>query len=337
MRILLIMDPGIAVPPPNYGGHERLVYMFAEEYIKLGHEVTLLAGPDSVISGKVYTFGVNNLQRSKWQKTKELLFAWKFLYQKRKQFDLIHNFGRLAYLIPILNSSVKKIMTYGRPVAQAGIKKITAMANQHLIFTACSNYCVGTGNVAGRWETVYNAIDFSKYQLQENVKDNAPLMFLGRLDKIKGLHTAIQVAKATNNKLWIGGNIPDTADNYQYYKETLEPQFDGRQIIYLGALNDEQKNHYLGKAKALLFPIEWDEPFGMVMIEAMACGTPVIGFRRGSVPEVIADGKNGFIAQTKEDMINAIQKITDVNRSTCRAVAYSKFDVSIIAKDYLNL
>jgi len=337
MKILLIMDPGIAVPPPNYGGHERLVYMFAEEYIKLGHEVTLLAGPDSVISGKVYTFGVNNLQRSKWQKTKELLFVWKFLYQKRKQFDLIHNFGRLAYLIPILNSSVKKIMTYGRPVAQAGIKKITAMANQHLIFTACSNYCVGTGNVAGRWETVYNAIDFSKYQLQENVEDNAPLMFLGRLDKIKGLHTAIQVAKATNNKLLIGGNIPDTADNYQYYKETLEPQFDGKQIIYLGALNDEQKNHYLGKAKALLFPIEWDEPFGMVMIEAMACGTPVIGFRRGSVPEVIADGKNGFIAKTKEDMINAIQKITDVNRSTCRAVAYSKFDVSIIAKDYLNL
>ncbi|MCX2492589.1 glycosyltransferase family 4 protein [Pedobacter sp. PF22-3] len=337
MRILLIMDPGIAVPPPNYGGHERLVYMFAEEYIKLGHEVTLLAGPDSVISGKVYTFGVNNLQRSKWQKTKELLFVWKFLYQKRKQFDLIHNFGRLAYLIPILNSSVKKIMTYGRPVAQAGIKKITAMANQHLIFTACSNYCVGTGNVAGRWETVYNAIDFSKYQLQENVEDNAPLMFLGRLDKIKGLHTAIQVAKATNNKLLIGGNIPDTADNYQYYKETLEPQFDGKQIIYLGALNDEQKNHYLSKAKALLFPIEWDEPFGMVMVEAMACGTPVIGFRRGSVPEVIADGKNGFIAQTKEDMINAIQKITDVNRSTCRAVAYSKFDVSIIAKDYLNL
>lgn len=331
------MDPGIAVPPPNYGGHERLVYMFAEEYIKLGHEVTLLAGPDSVISGKVYTFGVNNLQRSKWQKTKELLFAWKFLYQKRKQFDLIHNFGRLAYLIPILNSSVKKIMTYGRPVAQAGIKKITAMANQHLIFTACSNYCVGTGNVAGRWETVYNAIDFSKYQLQENVEDNAPLMFLGRLDKIKGLHTAIQVAKATNNKLLIGGNTPDTADNYQYYKETLEPQFDGKQIIYLGALNDEQKNHYLGKAKALLFPIEWDEPFGMVMIEAMACGTPVIGFKRGSVPEVIADGKNGFITKTKEDMINAIQKITDVNRSTCRAVAYSKFDVSIITKDYLNL
>ncbi|WP_406825664.1 glycosyltransferase [Pedobacter sp. KACC 23697] len=331
------MDPGIAVPPPDYGGHERLVYIFAEEYTNLGHEVTLLAGPDSVISGKVYTFGVNHLQRSKWQKTKELLFVWKFLYQKRKQFDLIHNFGRLAYLIPILNSSVKKIMTYGRPVAQAGIKKITAMANQHLIFTACSDYCVGTGNVAGRWETVYNAIDFSKYQLRENVEANAPLMFLGRLDKIKGLHTAIEVAKTTNNQLWIGGNIPDTADNYRYYKEILEPQFDGEQIIYLGALNDEQKNHYLGKAKALLFPIEWDEPFGMVMIEAMACGTPVIGFKRGSVPEVITDGKNGLIVKNKKAMIQSLQKITSIDRTACRAIAFKKFDISIIARQYLNL
>lgn len=337
MKILLIMDPGIAVPPPDYGGHERLVYMFAEEYTNLGHEVTLLAGPDSVISGKVYTFGVNHLQRSKWQKTKELLFVWKFLYQKRKQFDLIHNFGRLAYLIPILNSSVKKIMTYGRPVAQAGIKKITAMAHQHLIFTACSDYCVGTGNVAGRWETIYNAIDFSKYQLRENVEANAPLMFLGRLDKIKGLHTAIEVAKTTNNQLWIGGNIPDTADNYRYYKEILEPQFDGEQIIYLGALNDEQKNHYLGKAKALLFPIEWDEPFGMVMIEAMACGTPVIGFKRGSVPEVITDGKNGLIVKNKKAMIQSLQKITSIDRTVCRAFAFKKFDISIIARQYLNL
>ncbi|WP_316824786.1 glycosyltransferase [Pedobacter miscanthi] len=337
MRILLIMDPGIAVPPPNYGGHERLVHMFAEEYTRLGHEVTLLAGPDSKISGQTITFGINNLQRSKFQKLKELFKAWKYLFSNRNNFELIHNFGRLAYLIPILNSPAKKIMTYGRPVSKKGIKIVTALPNQNLIFTACSNYCVSTGNVAGRWETVYNAIDFSKYNLVQQVNRDAPLIFLGRMDKIKGLHTAIEVALETENILLIGGNIPNTADNLNYFKEHVEPKFDGKQIIYLGPLNDEQKNHYLGQAKALLFPIEWDEPFGMVMVEAMACGTPVIGFKRGSVNEVITNGKNGFIVENKEAMIQTLQKIIAIDRPACRTFTLSKFDVSIIAKHYLNL
>lgn len=337
MRILLMMDPGIPVPPPLYGGHERLVYMFAEAYAKLGHEVSLLAGPNSNISGKVYSFGVNNLNRSKWQKLKELVYAWKFLFQKRNQFDFIHNFGRLAYLFPITNSKAKKIMTYGRPVSQKGIKFINSLPNKNLIFTACSDYCVSTGNVAGLWKTVYNAIDFSAYQLNENVAEDAPFMFLGRLDKIKGLQTAIEVALETGNKLWIGGNIPDTPDNYAYFKEVLEPKFDGEQIIYLGALNDEQKNNYLGKAKALLFPIEWDEPFGMVMAEAMACGTPVIGFKRGSVPEVIQEGITGFIVTNKVEMIAAIPKISTIDRSNCRTTALKRFDVPVITNDYLTL
>ena len=210
MRILLIMDPGIPVPPLLYGGHERLVYPFAEEYHRLGHEVTLLAGPDSHCSGTTVTFGINDLNRSWLQKTKEILFAWKYLRRNRNNFDMIHNFGRLIYLLPVLNSDSKKIMTYGRKVTQSGIRAVNRLPHRNLIFTACSNYCVGTGNVAGTWKTVYNAIDFSLYQLNETVSANAPLMFLGRLDKVKGVHTAIKVAKATNNQLLIGGNIPNT-------------------------------------------------------------------------------------------------------------------------------
>ncbi|HTD40647.1 MAG TPA: hypothetical protein VK671_08510, partial [Mucilaginibacter sp.] len=186
MRILLIMDPGIPVPPKLYGGHERLVYLFAEEYIKLGHDVTLLAGPDSYCSDKTITFGVNELNRSSAQKRKELLFAWKYLWQNRNKFDLIHNFGRLAYLLPVINHPVKKIMTYGRPVSQRGIKMINTLPTRNIIYTACSNYCVSTGNVAGKWKTVYNAICFSQYNLNETLSADAPLMFLGRLDKVKG-------------------------------------------------------------------------------------------------------------------------------------------------------
>src|SRR6185437_11470276 len=129
MRILLVMDPGIPVPPPLYGGHERLVFMFAEEYQKLGHEVTLLAGPGSRCGGATVTFGDNNLRRSRAERNKEMAFAWKYLYKNRHKFDLVHNFGRLAYLLPILNGRVKKIMTYGRPVSSTGIKIVTSLPN----------------------------------------------------------------------------------------------------------------------------------------------------------------------------------------------------------------
>lgn len=337
MRILLIMDPGIPVPPATYGGHERLVYMFAEQYSKMGHEVSLLAGPDSKISCRNYEFGVNDLTRSKYQKFKELISVWKFLSTKKNEFDLIHNFGRLAYLFPILNSSVKKIMSYGRPVAKKGIKIINALPNRNLIFTACSNYCVSTGNVAGHWETVYNAIDFSNYKLNEKVATDAPLMFLGRIDKIKGLHTAIEVALETNSKLWIGGNITNTVDSYEYFKKFIEPKFDYKQIIYLGALNDAEKSEYLGKAKALLFPIEWDEPFGMVMVEAMACGTPVIGFKRGSVPEVINEGITGYVVNDKKEMILKLNDISEISRVNCKSFAKNRFDVTTIALNYLAI
>ena len=336
MKILLIMDPGLPVPPKLYGGHERLVYLFAEEYIRLGHEVTLLSGPGSYCSGETVTYGINDLKRPFWQKAKEMLFVWKYLFLNGGKFDLVHNFGRLIYLLPVLNFSTKKIMTYGRPVSQKGIKTVTSLPNHNLVFTACSNYCVSTGNVAGTWHTVYNAIDFSKYTLVPAVESTAPLVFLGRLDKVKGVHTAIEVAKATDNKLIIGGNIPDTADNLAYYKTDIEPLIDGHQIRYIGPLNDADKNKWLGKAKALLFPIEWDEPFGLVMIEAMACGTPVIAFKRGSVAEIV-NSVNGIIANNTTEMQNAIVKAETLDRSLCREDAIVRFDVKKIAACYLAL
>lgn len=337
MRILLIMDPGIPVPPQLYGGHERLVYLFAEEYTRLGHQVTLLAGPGSRISGNVVEFGVNDLDRPKKQLRAEMVFAWRYLFKNRKNFDLVHNFGRLIYLLPILNGSVKKIMTYGRPVSKKGISMVTSLPNKNLLFTACSNYCVSTGNVAGKWRTVYNAIDFSSYQHSANVAADAPLIFLGRLDKIKGAHTAISVARASGSKLILAGNIPHTADNIAYYKREIEPLIDNKQIKYVGALNDVEKNHWLRQCKALLFPIEWDEPFGMVMIEAMACGTPVIAFKRGSVPEVVEEGISGHIVNNETEMVDAVSMINKIDRLKCREKAESRFDVKLIAAAYLNL
>jgi len=252
MRILLVMDPGLPVPPKLYGGHERLVYLFAEEYQRLGHEVTLLSGPESHCSGKTITFGTNDLNRSKSMRLREAFFVWRYLRKNRNNFDLVHNFGRLIYLLPILNSPVKKIMSYGRKVAPFGIKVMNRLPNKNIVYTACSDYCVGTGNVAGKWATVYNTIDFGNYTATPIVPDDAPLAFLSRLDKIKGPHIAIDIALKSGNKLLIAGNEPTTPDNVEYYDTLVRPLIDQKQIVYIGAVNDAQKNEFLGKCKVRL-------------------------------------------------------------------------------------
>jgi len=338
MRILILMDPGIPVPPQGYGGHERLVEMFAKEYRQLGHDVHLLVGPGSIVEGcAVFTYGKTGFPPSARAAYTAVLQAWKFLWKYKNNYDLVHNFGRLIYLLPVLNKPVKKIMTYGREISKRNIKWINSLPNKNLVFTGCSNNLVSRGSVAGTWKTMYNAIDFKKYDLQEMVPDTAPLIFLGRIERVKGCHTAIKVSKASGNKLIIAGNLSVLKEEQQYFEEEIKPHIDNEQIKYVGQLNDEQKNKYLGTAKALLFPIEWNEPFGMVMVEAMACGTPVIAFNKGSVNEVIDDGTTGFKTTDYTGMIESVNRVDSINRRECRHIAEKRFDVSVIAKQYLEL
>lgn len=338
MRILIVMDPGIVVPPKGYGGHERLVYMFAKEYARLGHDVHLLVTAGSVVEGcTVHPFGKEGFPPKKWDARKAIPTAWKFLWKHRNQFDLIHNFGRLAYLLPILNHPAKKIMTYGREISSRNIQFMNQLPNKSIVYTGCSKDLISRVDAGGRWEAVYNAIPFEQYTLQTMVAADGPLIFLGRIERIKGAHTAIAVAKATGHRLILAGNVSPLADERAYFEQEIEPQLDGTQIQYVGAVNDEQKNHYLGQAKALLFPIEWNEPFGMVMAEAMACGTPVVGFRSGSVNEVIDEGITGFKVNGVEDMKTKVMAIKGIDRRICREHALKRFDVPVIAQNYLQL
>jgi glycosyltransferase involved in cell wall biosynthesis len=332
------MDPGILVPPKGYGGHERLVYMFAKEYARLGHEVHLLVTKGSEVEGcTVYGYGTEGFPPKKINALLAIPKVWWFLRKNRSDFDLIHNFGRLIYLLPVLNYQVKKIMTYGREISKRNILIINQFRNKNLVFTGCSSNLVSRGNIAGRWKTVYNAIDFSKYTLVEKVSENAPLMFLGRIERVKGCHIAIKIALETGNKLFIGGNISPLEDEKKYFEEEIKPFIDGNQIVLLGSLNDEEKNTYLGQSKALLFPIEWDEPFGMVMVEAMACGTPVIAFKRGSVQEVVSHGLTGFIVDNYEQMKKTISAIEKLDRREIRFFSEKKYHVQLLALKYLNL
>jgi glycosyltransferase involved in cell wall biosynthesis len=332
------MDPGILIPVKGYGGHERLVYMFAKEYARLGHEVHLLVTKGSSVEGcTVHGYGKEGFPPKKSDALLAIPKAWWFLWKNRNKFDLIHNFGRLAYLLPVLNHSVKKIMTYGRIITGRNIKWINHLPNINIVFTASSDWCVSTGNVSGTWHTVYNSIDFSKYTLVENLPEDAPLIFLSRIERLKGAHEAIKIAKTLGEKLIIAGNISPLPDEKAYFYEEIEPYIDGKQIIYVGTLDDEGKNHYLGLAKAMVFPARTDEAFGMVMAESMACGTPVIAYNHSALPEVVTDGKTGYIVGNIEDMISKVKDISRIDRRNCRVYAMHKFDVIIIVSQYLNL
>jgi glycosyltransferase involved in cell wall biosynthesis len=338
MKILLIMDPGILVPPKGYGGHERLVAMFAEEYKRLGHEVHLLVTTGSFIEGcTMHPFGNEGFPPGRKEGLKAIPRAWNFLKKHRHEFDLVHNFGRLAYLLPILNDPVKKIMTYGREINRKNARISNVLPHRNIVFTGCSRDLLSRVALTGNWEVVYNAINFENYNLQPWVPENAPLIFLGRIERVKGCHHAIKVALATGQNLIIAGNISPLIEEQKYFKTEIEPYIDDQQIKYVGQVDDAQKNHYLGKAKALLFPIQWEEPFGMVMVEAMASGTPVIGFRNGSVPEVIDEGITGFMVNTNDEMAASINRLHEIDREKCRLQAASRFDVRIIAQQYLGL
>lgn len=338
MKILIVMDPGILIPVTGYGGHERLVEMFAKEYNRLGHDVHLLITDGSYIPNcTVHGLGKAGFPPEKKDANKAIITAWKFLWKHRKDFELIHNFGRLIYLLPVWNSAVKKIMTYGREITGSNINNLIRLPHKNIVFTGCSNNLISRSGANGNWHAVYNAIDFSAYTLTQHIAPNAPLIFLGRIEKIKGCHTAIAIAKETGSHLIIAGNISPLEEEKKYFEEEIQPQIDGDQIKYIGQVNDEQKNEWLGKCKALLMPIEWNEPFGIVMIEAMACGTPVVAFNKGSVNEVVDEGITGYKVNNKKEMIEVLEKIEILNRIECRKKAAERFDVKVIAQQYILL
>lgn len=338
LRILVVMDPGILVPPKGYGGIERIVDMIARAYADKGHQVDLLVTKGSDVKGcTIFGYGEEGFPQSRFQQLRGTFYVWNFLRKNGRKYNLIHNFGRLAYLIPVLNTPSRKIQTYQREINPGNIIKINQFKNKHLHFTGCSADLISRTAKVGHWTPVHNGVEFNFYALQERIPEDAPFFFLGRIERVKGCHTAIAAVKATGQKLVIAGNISPLADELKYFKTEVEPFIDGDQIKYIGAVNDDQKNEWLGKSKAMLFPIEWNEPFGIVMPEAMACGTPVIAYEHGSVAEVIEEGVTGFKCHHFKDFCAAMEKIDTIDRRRCREEAMLRFDAPHIAEKYLAI
>jgi len=329
MKIAIIADPFIPIPPLNYGGIERIIHFLIVGLKERGHEVILIAHADSEVDIPLIKYKNQNTRLATLQNILTI--------NKLKNFkpDVIHSFGRLINLLPFLSSSIPKIMSYQREPTLSQIKKaILISKKQTLSFTGCSDYISNQIKPFATAETVYNGFPIHTYDPKFDFKEDAPLVFLGRIEYIKGTHIAIEIAQKTNKKLIIAGNIPP--DGEQYFNEKIKPFLSG-EIEYIGPVNDIEKNTLLGNALAFLMPIQWNEPFGIVMAEAMACGTPVIGFSKGSVPEVVEDNVTGFVCTTTDEMVLAIGKLDSINRETVWKTAMRRFSSDSIVSEYLKL
>ena len=336
LHVAITVDPYIPVPPAGYGGMERVVDVLVRGLSARGHRVTLMAHPDSTVPAHLMPYGVPP-HWGAWPRFAELMQVGTGLLRLAREVDLIHSFGRLAALLPVLPlRALPKIQSYGREIPWDGVRNALRLAGSSIRFTGCSTDLyrrTADGTPTSSWSTVYNPVDVCRYTEIEAVPDDAPLAFLGRIEQIKGTHNAIAIARAAKRALVIAGNIGDQA----YFDEHVRPALGRDGISYIGEVDDAAKNAMLGRAAALLMPIEWDEPFGIVMIEALACGTPVIAYRRGSVPEVVVDGSTGFVVDGIEAAAAAVGRLSEISRRACRADVVERFSSDVIVNDYVRL
>ena len=332
MRIALTADPELPVPPTHYGGIERIVYLLAEGLIARGHEVTLIAHPNSHTRAKLVPY--SNFD---WSSGTGLLanIALVFRTIVLGKFDIIHSHSRLAYILPTLAMRVPKLMSYQRKVTPRSVTWARRLAGDTIEFSAVSRDMIANVQHLAPWHVVYNGVPMTTYTFRAEVERNAPLAFLGRIEPIKGTHLAIEIAQRSGTPLVIAGNIP--GEYQEYFRTQIAPHLDGTFISYVGPVNDAEKNSLLGRARAFLMPILWDEPFGIVMAEALACGTPVIGLRRGSVPEVVADGVTGFVCSDVNEMVQAVGRVDQVERAACRARAEEMFTEDTVVEGFLEI
>ncbi len=332
LRIALTVDPELPVPPVHYGGIERIVDMLARELTKRGHEVVLFSHPHSKCPVERVAWPGASSRAGRDTMRNALTLA---RHVATGKFDLVHSFSRIAYMAPLLAWPIPKLMSYQREISPRTTGLAHQLSRGSLQFSAISRQMLQVVPLAGTWHLVPNGVPLQTYAFRADVAPDAPLVFLGRIEEIKGPHLAIEAARRTGRRLVLAGNIP--AEHRDWFDTRIAPEIDGERITYMGPVDDAQKNALLGSASALLMPILWEEPFGIVMAEAMACGTPVIGFARGAVPEVVADGVTGFVVAGLDEMIAAIGKTGSIERAACRARVERLFSAEAVTDAYLHI
>jgi len=336
MKIAQVVPIWVRTPPERYGGSEMICSLLAEALVELGHDVTLFATKDAVTKAKLeYLFDKTIGIASKDETPTYAHFSYAF--SRWKEFDIIHSHGGIfgMQFAPFVNVPVVATMhNVYVPPGTPSFEYFKDKVNYVAISKSQTKLLKGL-NIA---DVVYNAIAIQDYKL-ETKKDDY-LFWIGNCVPDKGPDTAIKVAKDLGMKLIMAGKIDkNIKKTVQFYDEAIKPHIDGKQIIFHEELTREEKGKLFEKAKCFLFPIRWDEPFGMVMCEAMASGTPVVAFPGGAVPEVIKDKETGYVVKTYEEFLASVKKVLDgkIDPKACRKHVEDNFSPLVMAKNYAKV
>ena len=336
MKILLTADPELPVPPTLYGGIERIIDLLVRGLRQRGHRVGLVAHRESTCATDMFFSWPGQQSQNAFDTVQNTVKLWQCVRQFQP--DVLHSFSRLQYLLPLLPSQLPKVMSYQRKPTGRTVGLAAQLAGNSLTFTGCSDHICRQGRTAGgQWVPIHNCVELDTYTFQPTVAEDAPLVFLSRLDPIKGAHNAIVAALKAGRRLIIAGNRMDSTSGHDYWTAHIEPHIGKNGIEYVGPVNDVQKNELLGQAAAMIVPIEWDEPFGIVFTEALACGTPVISSPRGSLPEIVRAGVEGYLVNSVDEAVAAIQNLPNIQRHQCRQRAELCFSASAVVSQYEQL
>jgi glycosyltransferase involved in cell wall biosynthesis len=333
LRIAQLSPTYETVPPPAYGGTELVVSLITEELVRRGHDLTLFATGDSTTAARLvsvtdqpYRYGEGSqVRHPEWIHMANAQAC--FRAAAEGAFDVVHNHAGVEGMILGATSATPVLTTNHLAFAPETQPVWDAFPWYHNAASASSG---STFPGRGQLAPIHHGLDVESFPFRD--RSDGYLLFLGRFSPDKGPDVAIEVAERTGRRLLLAGKI-DAIDE-AFYAEAVEPALDGDRIRFIGEADAEEKRRLLGGADALLFPIRWDEPFGLVMIEAMACGTPVIGFRRASVPEVIDPGTTGFVVDDADTMVDAVGHIGLIDRRRCRDEAERRFSVRRMVDDY---
>lgn len=341
LRIAQLAGPLVRVPPHGYGGIEWMVSALTEELVRRGHEVTLVASGDSQTAARLIApVDVAVWQHSRYQDALPfIMMGIDDVYRRAAEFDVIHNHaGYLAFpaaraqpITPTVTTLHSRLdAPEHRPLFQhfADLPLVSISDAQRLPLPH-----------ANWMATVHHGVDLDMFGYQP--AHRGYLAFMGRIASEKGVDTAIRVARRAGMPLKIAArmpldqpNNPESQHDWQYYREVIAPLLQQPGVEYVGEVGGATKVEFLSGAAALLFPIRWPEPFGLVMPEALACGTPVLALRCGSVPEVIEDGVTGFVVDDEDGLVQAVQRLPTIERRDCRTAAETRFSVGVMADQY---